>query len=63
MSDSDKTRDKLVNSIRKTKAGAAKREPTESPESEARESTTPQAARSEEERPVSYMRGTRVWPD
>lgn len=26
MSDSDKTRDKLVSSIRKTKAGAAKRE-------------------------------------
>lgn len=45
MSDSDKTRDKLVSSIRKTKAGAAKREGAVDAPSKDEQQSAPQEPR------------------
>ncbi|MGD8498423.1 MAG: hypothetical protein PVG82_05925 [Chromatiales bacterium] len=79
MSDTDKTREKLLSSIRKTKAGAtAKTEPAPEPAEPARPSTPArrsatskaatttsraQRAPQRQETQDPYQGGRRVWPD
>ena len=67
MSGTDKTGDKLVASIRKTKAGAAKKQaaPAKAAKPRKPRTSTP-AAKSERPAQVSadpYSCGGRVWPD
>ena len=68
MSGTDKTGDKLVASIRKTKAGAAKPKqaaPAKAAKPRKARTSTP-AAKSRRPAPVSadpYSSGGRVWPD